>query len=51
MAVPGMEHEFESIYEFTAKNVSESWSIMILFVVICFIASALILRNVAKDSR
>lgn len=29
----------------------KSWLIMLIFVVICFFASILILRNVAKDSR
>ena len=51
MAVPGMTHEAEDIYEFAVSNIEKSWLIMLIFVVICFFASILILRNVAKDSR
>lgn len=41
----------EDIYEFTVSNVYRSWLILLIFIVICFFASMLILRNVAKDSR
>lgn len=51
MAVQGMAHEAEDIYEFVLSNLEKSWIIMSVFIVICFFASMLILRNVAKDSR
>lgn len=51
MAVPQMTHEAEDIYEFVVSNVEKSWLIMVVFIVICFFASMMILRNVAKDSR
>ena len=51
MAVQGMPHEAEAVYEYVFSNVSEAWLILCVFVVICFVLSVLLLRNVAKDSR
>ena len=51
MAVQGMPHEAEEVYEYVFSNVSEAWLILCVFVVICFVSSVLLLRNVAKDSR
>lgn len=51
MAVAGMPHEAEDVYEYAFSNIAVSWSVMAGFAVICFIISVLILRNVAKDSR
>ena len=52
-----MEHKiaalkaFEDIFDFNAAHMEKCWGILLIFVVICFIGSTLILRNVAKDSR
>ncbi len=51
MAVQGMPHEAESVYEYAFSNIASSWGILALFAVICFIASVIILRGVSKDSR
>ena len=51
MAVQGLPHEAESVYEYAFSNMASSWGILALFAVICFIASVIILRGVSKDSR
>ncbi len=43
--------KFEEVYEYTAGHLSECWLAMIVFVVICFIGSIIILRGVSNDSR
>ncbi|MBQ3426400.1 MAG: FHA domain-containing protein [Clostridia bacterium] len=45
------EREVESIYEFSVSNLTRSWTILSAFVVVCFVASMIILRNVKNDSR
>lgn len=48
--IPGMEI-FEEMFEFSKAHVTECWIAMVIFVVICFVGSWIILRNVANDSR
>lgn len=51
MSIPNMPHEAEDVYEYVFSNIASSWAIMMAFVVVCFIASVFILKNVSKDSR
>lgn len=41
----------KDVYDHVIDNVIKSWSIMGIFVVVCFIACIIILRSVSKDSR
>ena len=51
MSIPNMPHEAEDVYEYVFSNIASSWAIMTAFVVVCYIASVFILKNVSKDSR
>lgn len=51
MAIKGMPHEAEDIYEYTVSNIFTSWSVLAGFVVVCFVLCVVLLRNVSKDSR
>ncbi len=49
--IPGIEHEFQEIFEFAKKHLLTNWAILAGMVAICFILTAVLLRGVAKDGR
>lgn len=49
--LPGIEHEFQEIFEFAKKHLLSNWTILAAMVAICYVITALMLRNVAKDGR
>lgn len=51
MAIPMMPHDPEMIYDYRFMTVASAWAILAGFVIICFILSVILLRNVSKDSR
>lgn len=51
IAVPGVEREAETIFEFTKSNIISVWLILLLFVIVCLVCCIVVLRNVKNDSR
>lgn len=47
----GMARSFEDVFECTANNLFKAWGVLGVFVIICAVASVLLLSNVSKDSR
>lgn len=49
--IPGAEHEFQEIFEFTKNHLLQNWAILAGMIVICGIVTIIALRNVARDGR
>lgn len=49
--LPGIEHEFQEMFEATQKHLLINWAILAGIAVFCGIVTTLLLRNVAKDGR
>ena len=49
--LPGIEHEFQEIFEFAKKHLLSNWAVLAVMVAVCFVITVLALRNVAKDGR
>ncbi|MCC8169904.1 MAG: ABC transporter permease [Oscillospiraceae bacterium] len=47
----GIVRSFENVFEYTSGRLGSAWAVLGAFVIICGTASALLLRNVSKDSR
>ncbi len=48
---PMIEHETEALYKFVQSNLMHKWAVLGVMLLICLIASGVILRRVAKDKR
>ena len=48
---PMLEHEVETFFEATKDHILQSWGIMLGMIVLCTVASIVVLRRIAKDSR
>ncbi len=49
--IPGIEHEFQEIFEFTRKHLMSNWAVLAGMVLFCGVLTTVLLRNVAKDGR
>ncbi len=49
--IPGIEHEFQDIFEAVSKHLLTNWAILGGIVVLCGIITTVLLRNVARDGR
>ena len=49
--IPGIEHEFQDIFESVSKHLLTNWAILGGIVVLCGIITTVLLRNVARDGR
>lgn len=50
-AVPGTEHEFEKIFEFSRNHLLQHWGVLLLMMLVCGVLTTVILRSVSKDGR
>lgn len=48
---PMIEHETEALYKFAENNLMQKWAVLAAMLLVCLIASGVILRRVAKDKR
>ena len=48
---PMIEHETEALYKFAENNLMQKWAVLAVMLLVCLIASGVILRRVAKDKR
>lgn len=49
--LPGIEHEFQEIFEFSKTHLISNWAILAVMAVLCGVATTVLLRGVAKDGR
>lgn len=49
--IPGAEHEFQEIFEFTRNHLLQNWGILAGMVVICGVITTVVLKNVSRDGR
>lgn len=49
--LPGIEHEFQEIFEFAKKHLLSNWAVLAVMVAVCFAITTVMLRSVAKDGR
>lgn len=49
--LPGIEHEFQEIFEFSKSHLVSNWAILAAMVLLCGVVTTVLLRGVAKDGR
>lgn len=49
--MPGVEHEFQEIFEFSKAHLLQNWLILAGMVVLCGVITTLVLRRVSGDGR
>lgn len=49
--IPGIEHEFQDIFEFTAEHLLGHWAVLAGMLAVCGVITTLLLHGVSRDGR